>query len=106
MAASSAKDVKDSSQAKLRGRPFYGVVKAVDILQGFVVLEGRGGQRFFVSPQTTIKIDGVNAKLKDVEAGKYVGGYAREESAGRLVATTLNIYSDRAKTGSKKEVGE
>lgn len=87
-------------QTKSRGRPFQGMLKLVDVSQNFIVLEGRSAQKFFISPQTTIKIDGIVGKLSSIEAGKYVGGYAREESEGRWVATTLNVYSDRAKTNS------
>lgn len=92
------------ASAKPRGMPFNGTVKFVDPQQSFVVLEGKSARKFFVSPQTKIKIDGVEGKLNQIEAGKYIGGYAREESENHWVATTINIYSNRTKTNSTSSV--
>lgn len=97
-AANSIESDKTQTSIKSRGRPFHGTIKLVDYTQNFIVLEGKSAQKFFVSPQTAIKIDGSTGKFNQIESGKYVGGYAREETGGRWVATTLNVYSDKSKT--------
>ncbi|MGB9602007.1 MAG: hypothetical protein ACPMAG_04380 [Limisphaerales bacterium] len=89
-----------SAGVKSRGRPFHGTIKAVDYSAEFIVLQGKSAQTFYVDSKTAIKIDGKPAKLRDIVAGNYVGGYAREQPDGKWVATTLNIDTTKSKNSS------
>ncbi|MGC8742828.1 MAG: hypothetical protein ACP5T0_02975 [Verrucomicrobiia bacterium] len=101
--ASSTQSQATSKNSASRGRPFHGIIKTVDYTSEFIVLEGKSAQTFYVNSNTTIKIDGKAAKFKDISAGHYVGGYARENADGRWVATTLNINTAKSKnSGSNK----
>ncbi len=90
------------SSPKSRGRPFSGTIKTVDYKEGWIVLQGRAAQTFYVTTNTVIKVDGSPASLKDVTVGVYVGGYAREDFAGRWIASTLNLNTSRKKSSSTK----
>jgi hypothetical protein len=99
VAATAAQGEKISqTKSGSRGIPFNGIVKFVDIGQSFVLLEGKSERKFFVTRETKIRIDGVEGKLSQIEAGKYIGGYARKENENHWVASTINIYSNRTKT--------
>ncbi len=88
---------KNSPTVKLKGRPFSGTIKTVDYKEGYIVLQGKSAQTFHVNSETKIKIDGTPSNLKEIAAGAYVGGYAREVSSGRWFATTLNINTSKTK---------
>lgn len=92
---------KTNSTVKLKGRPFNGIIKIVDYKDGYIVLEGKSAQTFYINSETKIKIDRVPAGLKDIITGVYVGGYARWSSSNKLFATTLNIDTSKSKTNKK-----
>lgn len=101
--ASSTQSQTTPKNTAPRGRPFNGIIKTVDYTSEFIVLEGKSAQTFYVNSNTTLRIDGKAAKFKDISAGHYVGGYARENADGRWVATTLNINTAKSKnSGSNK----
>ncbi len=88
---------KNSPTVKLKGRPFNGTIKTVDYKDGYIVLQGKSAQTFYINSETKIKIDGISTSLKDITTGVYVGGYAREMSSGRWFATTLNVNTSKSK---------
>ncbi len=88
---------KNIPTVKLKGRPFNGTIKTVDYKDGYIVLQGKSAQTFYINSETKIKIDGTSSNLKDITAGAYVGGYAREISSGRWFATTVNINTSKSK---------
>ncbi|HON06612.1 MAG TPA: hypothetical protein PLW02_00775 [Verrucomicrobiota bacterium] len=100
-ANSAASTNKTNTTVKLKGRPFHGIIKTVDYKDGYIVLQGKSAQTFYINSETKIKIDGVQAGLKDITTGVYVGGYARWSSSNNLFATTLNIDTSKSKTNKK-----
>lgn len=102
-AATSKQSPITGENARPKGRPFHGTVKTVDFNANCIVLQGKAAQTFYVNSKTSIKIDGAVASFKDLTVGVYVGGYARQESDGRWVATTLNINTTKKEGSSKSK---
>lgn len=85
---------------KTKGRPFSGTVNYINYEKGVMVMKGKAAQTFYINSSTNVKLDGAPAKPEDIKAGHTIGGYAREGSDGKWVATTINIYTEKSREKS------
>ena len=94
-------------EKKASGMPFRGAVTAVDKAAKTITLGEKEKARVFqITSQTKIRKDKKPATLEDVLVGERVGGYARENTQGKMEVVTLNAglppKKPKAKPGDNK----
>ncbi len=85
------------SKKAAQGHPFHGNLSAVDKTEKTITV---GKSVYQVTSETKISKDGKPAALEDGVIGEECGGYAKTNSVGKVVATTLRFG---AKPASEKK---
>lgn len=95
-----AAEKKSKKKSTPTGHPFHGNLAAVDKTEKTVTV---GKSVYQVTSETKISKAGKPATLEDGVIGEECGGYAKTNSVGKVVATTLRFGP---KTDAEKKSGK